>query len=159
MWVADHDMEVPSQDQIDVYAGRGLLIQSQRAWLWGTAVEHAVLYQYQLSNAKNILLGMIQTESPYFQPTPNAPQPFRVGMFPDDPTFADCTSDPKKCAKSWAVRIIDSSTVYILGTGLYSWFTDYTQGCVDTNNCQARGFEVQQSSDLWDLQFVRQSYR
>jgi hypothetical protein len=149
IWVADHDMEVPTQDQIDIYAGRGLLIQSQRAWLWATAVEHAVLYQYQLSNARNILMGMIQTESPYFQPTPNAPQPFRVGMFPDDPTFANCTSDPKNCAKSWAVRIIDSSTVYILGAGLYSWFTDYTQGCVNTNNCQTRAFEVQQSNDLW----------
>lgn len=33
-----------TQDQIDVYAGRVLLIKSKLAWLWGTAVEHCVFY-------------------------------------------------------------------------------------------------------------------
>jgi hypothetical protein len=149
VWIADHDMELVTQDQIDVYAGRGVLIQSQRAWLWGTSSEHAVLYQYQLSGAKNIFMGMIQTESPYYQPTPNAPQPFRTGLFPDDPTFANCTGDSAKCAMSWAVRIVDSSTIYVLGSGLYSWFNKYSQACVLSNDCQTRGFEVQESYDLW----------
>ncbi|GME48353.1 hypothetical protein CDV56_101071 [Neofusicoccum parvum] len=149
VWVADHDLDVVSQDQIDVYSARGVLIESQLAWLWGTASEHNVFYQYQLSGAKNILMGMIQTESPYFQPTPNAPQPFRTGLFPNDPTFADCTEDPAMCAVSWAVRIIDSSTVYILGSGLYSWFSDYSQDCLKTEDCQARGFEIEESFDLW----------
>lgn len=30
----------------------------------GTAVEHHVLYQYQLVNTKNIFMGFIQTETP-----------------------------------------------------------------------------------------------
>lgn len=30
----------------------------------GTAVEHHVLYQYQLANTKNIFMGFIQTETP-----------------------------------------------------------------------------------------------
>jgi hypothetical protein len=136
-----------TQDQIDIYAGRGLLVQSDRAWLWGTSVEHCVLYQYQLSGAKNILMSMIQTESPYFQPVPVAPQPFTPGLFPNDPTFTGCTGGG--CYFSWAIRIVDSTTVYILGSGLYSWFSDYSQTCLLTGNCQEKGFEVVQSFDLW----------
>lgn len=37
----------------------------------------------------------------------------------------------------------------MVGAGLYSWFNDYTQNCLTTENCQERGFEAQQSSDLW----------
>lgn len=136
-----------TQDQIDVYAGRGLLIESDLAWLWGTSVEHCVLYQYQISRAKNILMSMIQTESPYFQPVPTAPHPFTTGLFPNDPLFNNCVG--VGCAFSWAVRIIDSSTIYVLGSGLYSWFADYSQDCLATDSCQQRGFEVVQSHDLW----------
>lgn len=64
LWTADHDMDRQNLDQVNIYAARGLLIESDVAWLWGTSVEHNVLYQYQLSGAKNIVMGMIQTESP-----------------------------------------------------------------------------------------------
>ena len=134
-WVADHDMDKESQDQIDIYAGREILIESQLAWLYGTASEHCVLYQYQLSDAKNILLVMIQTESPYFQSAPQAPNPFPTGLFSNNPQFKDCDSGSDTCAVSWAVRIIDSSTVYILRSGLYSWFSKYDQACLVTENC------------------------
>lgn len=150
VWVADHDLDKISQDQIDIYVGRGVLIESQGpTWLYGTASEHCVLYQYQLSGAKEIVLGMIQTESPYFQPTPMAPQPFTIGLFKDDPTFDDCDSGSGTCAVSWAVRILDSETVYLLGAGLYSWFSDYSQDCLDTEDCQQRGFLIEQSNDIW----------
>ncbi|KAG7286304.1 hypothetical protein NEMBOFW57_008612 [Staphylotrichum longicolle] len=149
LWVADHDLEKITKDQIDVYAGRGLLIESDRAWLWGTASEHAVLYQYQFSQASNIFMSMIQTESPYFQPTPRAPLPFTTGLFPNDPTFSNCAATDAKCFASWAVRIVDSSAIYMLGAGLYSWFYNYNQACVTTNNCQNKGFEVEQSQDIW----------
>jgi hypothetical protein len=64
LWTADHDMDRQSLDQVDIYSARGLLIESDVAWLWGTSVEHNINYQYQISNAKNIVMGMIQTESP-----------------------------------------------------------------------------------------------
>ncbi|KAK7959253.1 pectin lyase-like protein [Apiospora aurea] len=144
LWVADHDMDKVTQDQIDVYSARGLLIESDHAWLWGTSVEHNTFYQYQLSNARDVVMGMIQTESPYYQPAPKAPAPFSPGLFSNDPTFTDCIADTTSgCATSWAVRIIDSSSIYILGAGVYSWFTDYSQ------DCQLRGFEVEQTSDIW----------
>ncbi|KAH7309114.1 LysM domain protein [Stachybotrys elegans] len=148
-WVADHDLDIPTEDQIDIYVARGILIESQRAWLWGTSSEHCVFYQYQVSGAKDIFMGMIQTETPYFQPVPRAPQPFRTGLFPNDPTFKDCKSDDPRCFSSWALRIVDSSAVYILGAGLYSWFYDYSQTCLKTNDCQRKGVEVQESSDVW----------
>ncbi|KAJ3952539.1 hypothetical protein N0V92_011011 [Colletotrichum tropicale] len=150
LWTADHDLEKATLDQIDIYAGRGLLIEADKAWLWGTSVEHNVLYQYQFSNARNVVMGMIQTESPYFQPVPKAPTPFITGLFANDPTFTGCVgASSATCAVSWAVRIIDSSSIYMLGAGLYSWFIDYSQDCLETEDCQQRSFEIQQSTDVW----------
>jgi hypothetical protein len=149
VWVADHDLDAPEQDQIDVYSARGILIESKLAWLYGTASEHSVLYQYQLSGAKNILMAMIQTESPYYQPSPRAPKPFIPGLFPNDPLFNDCKSNPLKCAVSWAVRIVDSSSIWVLGSGLYSFYSDYSQNCLETNDCQQRDFEIEQSFNIW----------
>lgn len=149
VWVADHDLDVSSQDQIDVYAARGILIESKTAWLYGTASEHSVLYQYQISGARNILMAMIQTESPYYQPVPQAPRPFIPGTFANDPTFDNCGTESTTCAVSWAVRVIDSTSIWILGSGLYSWFSDYSQKCLDTNSCQMRAFEIEQSYNIW----------
>jgi hypothetical protein len=47
------------------------------------------------------------------------------------------------------VRIIDSKTVYLLGEGLYSWFSDYSQECLETENCQKRVFHIEESNDIW----------
>jgi hypothetical protein len=41
--------------------------------MYGTSSEHNILYQYQVSGAKDLYMGMIQAESPYFQPVPRAP--------------------------------------------------------------------------------------
>lgn len=153
-WVADHDLDQPPtvDSQIDIYSARGILIESQGpTWLYGTASEHNILYQYQLSGAKNIYLGHMQTESPYFQPSPAAaPEPFiPTGIFPQDPTFADCST--ASCKKSWALRILKSTNIFIYSAGLYSFFGEnYDQGCVAQENCQKR--VVQASSDtqrLW----------
>lgn len=119
-WTADHDLDIASQDQLDVYSARGILIESLGpTWLYGTASEHNVLYQYQVSGATNLVMGMIQTESPYFQPVPKAPAPFTAGLFPNDPTFTDCPGNSLTCAVSWAVRVLDSSTIYMLGSGKF----------------------------------------
>ncbi|KAJ9199434.1 hypothetical protein DTO164E3_4746 [Paecilomyces variotii] len=107
------------------------------------------MYQYQLSQAESIVMGMIQTESPYFQPSPKAPGPFTAGLFSNDPTFEECDANSASCAMAWALRIIDSVTVYSLGSGLYSWFSDYTQDCLNTDNCQSRIMQIEQSSDTW----------
>ncbi|KAL6229037.1 pectate lyase superfamily protein-domain-containing protein [Aspergillus navahoensis] len=149
VWVADHDLDTVTQDQIDIYSARGILIESKQAWLYGTSSEHNVLYQYQLSGAENIFMAMIQTESPYYQPVPLAPSPFTPGAFPNDPLFDNSKSNALKCAVSWAVRIIDSSSVWILGIGLYGFFSGYSQACLETEDCQQRGLEIEQSFNVW----------
>lgn len=155
MWVADHDLDADDEGQIDVFAGRGALIESQGpTWLYATSSEHSVLYQYQLFNANNTIMGMIQTESPYFQPSPKAPQPITIGGFPNDPNFGDCDTGSATCAVSWGMRMLDSSSIYLLGAGLYSWYSEYSQVCVDTGNCQDRVFDVEQSYDVWIYNLV-----
>ncbi|KAJ6191605.1 pectin lyase-like protein [Penicillium mononematosum] len=160
-WTADHDLDLLTQDQITVYSGRGILIESQGpTWMYGTSSEHNVLYQYQISTAKQLYMSMIQTESPYFQPVPEAPQPFSTGLFPNDPSFSNCDANPSTCAISWALRILDSSSVYIMGAankllkGLYSFFYDYSQKCLDTGNCQQRAVEISESTDTWIYNLV-----
>lgn len=58
LWVADHDIEDATLSQITLYAGRGLLVESAAGgnWLYGTAVEHHQLYEYNLASTKDIAL-------------------------------------------------------------------------------------------------------
>jgi glucan 1,3-beta-glucosidase len=64
-WVADHELDLADHNQIDIYNGRGVLLESQNAvWMYGTASEHSQLYEYQLSNAKNVFMALMQTETP-----------------------------------------------------------------------------------------------
>lgn len=121
--------------QISLYGARGILVESQGpCWFYGTGSEHVIYYQYQLYKAKDIYLGHIQTESPYFQPNPVSPEPFTdtVGYFPGDPDWYDCKTD--KCREAWGVRIIDSEGITIHSAGLYSWFLDYKQDCLKSED-------------------------
>ncbi|KAL4956505.1 pectate lyase superfamily protein-domain-containing protein [Aspergillus filifer] len=149
-WTADHDLDIKSQDQLDVFTGRGILIESQGpTWLYGNSSEHNVLYQYQLSGARNVVMGMIQTQSPYFQPTPPAPKPLgkSIGGFANDPDMTIYKATDKTCGSSWGVRIVDSESIYMLGAAP-------TRKTVETNDCQQRAFEVQQSSNVWIVNLV-----
>lgn len=157
-WIADHDNDMdmyyqfdPSANQISLYGARGMLIESQGpCWFYGTASEHSVLYQYQLHGAKDIFLGHVQTETPYFQPVPVAPTPFEdslaLAAFPGDPKFSDCTSD--NCEEAWALRIMDSSDIIVHSAGLYSWFVNYAQDCLVPENCQERIMQVDGSTSV-----------
>ncbi|KAF8448258.1 pectate lyase superfamily protein-domain-containing protein [Kalaharituber pfeilii] len=151
-WVADHDLDILAQTQIDIYVARGILIESKGpTWLWGTASEHCVLYQYQTFQAENLFMGMIQTETPYYQRTPPAPEPFTsaLGKFKADPTFSDCPAGSNTCAFSWGVRLVNSKNVFTYGAGLYSWFSSYSQDCLKTEDCQQRMVETISSTGIW----------
>jgi hypothetical protein len=107
--------------------------------LYGTASEHAVFYQINFNKASNLFVGLVQTESAYYQPTPPPPAPFKdvVGLFPGDPTY-QCTAGNEfnGCDESWAMIIRQSGDIMIAGAGLYSWFSTYTQTCIDSQACQ-----------------------
>ncbi|KAF7368568.1 Glucan 1,3-beta-glucosidase [Mycena venus] len=131
VWNADHDLDAPSQGMINAFSARGILSESSvgPVWLVGTASEHHVLFQYSFLNAQNIYAGMIQTETPYFQPTPDPPAPFSINTAIGDPDeiFKD----------AWGLVITNSANIFVYGAGLYSFFQTYGQACVDTQNCQS----------------------
>ncbi|OBT86923.1 hypothetical protein VE02_04416 [Pseudogymnoascus sp. 03VT05] len=160
-WVGDHDNDASvfnqpdsTITQITVYGARGTLIESHGpSWFYGSGSEHTVLYNYLLSGAKNIYMGHIQTESPYYQPVPGAPAPFgAAASFPNDPDFSQCNitanTDNEQCRYSWGLQVIDSTDVTIHSTGLYSFFNAYYQDCIDTHNCQERVLEVKGSTGI-----------
>lgn len=147
LWVADHDIDDAANTQISVAVARGLLVDSTSGptWMFGTASEHSMLYQYNFNNATNTFAGMIQTESPYFQFAPGlaqSPGPFNasVGLFAADPIFPDatCNATDALCNFAWAVTMQENTNLTVAGAGLYSWFDNYLQECVDTQNCQQR---------------------
>jgi hypothetical protein len=81
---------------------------------------------------------MLQTELPYFQPSPPPPAPFAavVGISPGDPDYTcAANNDFSGCDKSWSVIIRESENIFIAGAGIYSWFTSYSQSCIDTQAC------------------------
>lgn len=137
-WAADHDLDYGSRSQISISAGRGILIESTSpVWLWGQSTEHFLLYQMCIHQAKNVLIGMLQTETPYFSGSKCPPatdlQPIAL---PSDPTFND-SKDPN-FNKGYGLLIKDSHSICVLGAGLYSFFDSYTQECIQARTCQRR---------------------
>ncbi|KAF2266470.1 pectin lyase-like protein [Lojkania enalia] len=144
LWTADHELDLSDHNQIDIYNGRGMLVESQGpVWLWGTASEHSQLCQYQFQGAKDIFYGAVQTETPYYQPNPTASVPFKVNSKYFDPDFSNTEN-----ASAWAIRIIDSESIWSYGSGTYSFFRDYDQTCVPGQNCQKDIIELENSSNI-----------
>jgi hypothetical protein len=82
---------------------------------------------------------MLQTESPYFQPSPKPPAPFTnvVGTFAGDPDYSCSASNEfSGCDESWSIIMTKSENIFVAGAGLYSWFSSYSQDCIDTQLCQ-----------------------
>ncbi|CAG7978394.1 unnamed protein product [Penicillium salamii] len=140
-WTADHELDLKDHNQINVYTGRGVLIESQNpVWLWGTSSEHHQLYNYQVSSAKNVFMGLIQSETPYYQSNPTALVPYTPQDSWNDPDFANCKT--ASCRKAWGLRVLKSSDVYVYGAGLYSFFENYAQSCLNSEDCQENMVEV-----------------
>ncbi|TBU39254.1 beta-1,3-glucanase [Dichomitus squalens] len=139
VWTADHDLD--SGPQLNLWTGRGIMSESQGpVWLIGTASEHAIIYQYYLNNAKNHYMGLIQTETPYFQPNPVPPAPFIANTAYKDPAFGP--------GAAWALTVTNSQNILVYGAGLYSFFQNYGQDCLNTFNCQQQIVNVDSSSSI-----------
>lgn len=118
-WVGDHNID--SGHGVNCFNARGLVIETNRAvWLYGTAMEHSFLYQYNLGpGAANVLLSILQTETPYFQP-----QFKLLGSAPSDPKFFAYQYHSFSIAASFS-----PSNVVLFGTGMYSFFHQWNQTC------------------------------
>lgn len=79
---------------------------------------------------------MIQGETPYWQPAPPAPEPFPPNSAFNDPTYGECQQGSATCRLAWGLRSVSSSNVYLYGAGLYNFFNNYDQTCLDTESCQ-----------------------
>ncbi|KAJ3493330.1 hypothetical protein NLG97_g4801 [Lecanicillium saksenae] len=144
LWVADHELDLADHSQVNIYNGRGFLHEAVKpSWLWGTASEHNVLYNYNFNGAQNVFQAAIQTETAYMQGNPDATVPFISNHNFADPGWSRCLGST--CARTWGLRVLNSSNIYIYGAGLYSFFNNYLQDCVDTNNCQDNIIDIQNS--------------
>jgi glucan 1,3-beta-glucosidase len=143
VWLADHDLDTSAQSQISIYSGRGILSESAGpVWMIGTASEHHTLYQYSLVNAASHYLGLIQTETPYYQPSPAPPAPFTVSTtFKDPATWTGVTA-------AWALRVTTSTDIIVFGAGHYSFFQNYAQTCLTPENCQSQIINVDTTSSV-----------
>lgn len=146
-WAADHELDLPDHNQINIFNGRGVLISSEEGpvWMYGTSAEHSVLYNYQIANASNVYMALIQTETPYFQSNPDATTPFTSNALYSDPVFSGNAS----VNKAWGLRIVDSEDVFIFGAGLYSFFDNYDQTCLATESCQDNIVSLEDSADVY----------
>ncbi|KZT08185.1 glycoside hydrolase family 55 protein [Laetiporus sulphureus 93-53] len=143
VWLADHDLDGDGRSQITVYSGRGILSESAGpVWMIGTGSEHHTLYQYNLVNARDHYMGLIQTESPYYQPTPVPPAPFTIEEKYHDPTF------PAGQPSAWAVNVQSSSNIFVFGAGLYSFFHNYDQACLKDSSCQSHVLNIDSISSI-----------
>jgi glucan 1,3-beta-glucosidase len=127
--------------------------------MYGTAFEHSVLYDYQFNAASNVYAGHIQHETAYFQANPNALTPFTPNAAYADPTFSHCTA--QNCPKTWGLRVLNSTNIFIYAAGLYSFFENWsTTSCLVSESCQEHMVDVQNSTDvyLWALSTKGSSY-
>ncbi|CCL99324.1 uncharacterized protein FIBRA_01342 [Fibroporia radiculosa] len=155
VWLADHDLDNASQDQLTIFSGRGILSQSAGpVWMIGTA-EHHTLYQYNLAGAQNHYMGLIQTETPYYQPSPAPPSPFSIESSYSDPSF------PSGQTAAWALYVQTSTDILVFGAGHYSFFQNYAQTCLSSNSCQEQIVSVDSSSSLsiYSLSTIGSTYQ
>ncbi|QKX63308.1 uncharacterized protein TRUGW13939_10477 [Talaromyces rugulosus] len=149
-WTADHDVDDPTNTRVSIFTGRGVLVEGTNIAMWGTGSEHHGLYQFQFDGATNVVGGYFQTESPYYQPSPDATSgPYTSDTKWNDPDFSTCL---KGNCDALGLRIVDSSSLSLYGVGLYSFFNDYDTSCSDLGgsaDCQSEVFRVDSGvSDL-----------
>ncbi|KAJ7871396.1 exo-beta-1,3-glucanase [Mycena olivaceomarginata] len=146
VWLADHTLDEDGVSQLTIFSGRGILSESQGpVWMIGTASEHHTLYQYQLLNAKEHYMGFIQTETPYYQPIPKTPlpYPFSITSKYGDPEF------PSDITMAWALVVRSSKEIVVFGANLYSFYSNYSQDCLATRNCQNQILNVSGDSSVY----------
>lgn len=137
--------------------------------MYGTASEHELLYQYSLVGARNVILGMIQTESPYFQGrsfalaskcadrSPMYPDPDCSRRYAPGRGIPSTEYKPSQEDRAIGLHLECCHSIFVLGAGLYSFFDSYAQDTLPDHACQRRLCIVDdqgQSSDIWLFQLA-----
>ena len=91
-WVADHDVD--TGQSLTVKNPRGMTVTgSGESWLYGTAMEHSFLWQYNFSGCGPVTTIVTQTETDYWSTPPTG----------------------------WAM-VHENARVQMYGSGWYNWF-------------------------------------
>jgi len=70
-------------------------------------------------------MGQIQTETAYYQPSPDISSPFPPVAADNDPQGSQLCDSTKGNCDGWGLRIINSHDISVYGAGLYSFFNNY----------------------------------
>lgn len=81
------------------------------------------------------------------QNNPNSITPFGPVAQYSDPNFSECFLPT--CYKTYGLFIFNSTYLFMYGGGLYSFFNNYDQGCLLTENCQQFIFGMEQSEGIY----------
>ena len=151
-WGANQDIDDFNVTYVQVFAGRGLLVESEvgNNWFVCAAVEHHSKYQFNMANTKNVYMDQTETESPYYQPNPNASYPYPYDASLHDPLYTtdvplfnstvpifnssdpifNTTSPPILASTdmAWSQVITNSSDITIYSTAFFSWFLNWGKG-------------------------------
>jgi glucan 1,3-beta-glucosidase len=111
------------------------------------------MYNYQFVNASNVYMGHIQQETAYYEGNPNSLGTIFVPQAAwNDPTYSNCVQT--NCARTWGLRLVNSSSIFMYGGGLYNFFENWsTTSCLGTESCQERMVDIENCTDiyLWAL--------
>ena len=79
---------------------------------------------------------------------------FEGGVLANDLAFKSCDPSSKTYGVSWAVRILNSARIYLPSAGLYSWFSEYSQDCLEAESSQDKGMGIRSSISSWLFNLV-----
>jgi len=105
------------------------------------------LYSQKLRKSFHLLLLTVLIWHSYMQDNPNSISAYPAIQAWNDPFFDQCTT--ATCYKTYGLRIVDSNRVFVYGAGLYSFFDNYDQGCLITENCQEYMIQLDNSSEIY----------
>ncbi|EKD17927.1 uncharacterized protein L3040_004467 [Drepanopeziza brunnea f. sp. 'multigermtubi'] len=128
-WIADHSLDGGSAQNIAV--GRGLLVEATKGtWIAGASFEHCVLYSYNFHRAQNVFVGMLQSETAYWQgegAQQNAPAPWTASATVGDPDYSWCGGSDQKCRMGVHANIDGGKNLFLYAAGFWTFFHGETQ--------------------------------
>ncbi|KAG6874267.1 hypothetical protein C0995_001492 [Termitomyces sp. Mi166 len=132
-----------------------LKVVSQGTWVW--LADHDLdgdgASQISIYSGRGILS---ESEGPpYWQPVPPAPEPFATDCAFKNPDFSETD------ISAWALSVEASENIIVFGAGLYSFFQNYSQVCLNNRDCQTRIINVDADSSIsiYSLSTVASTYQ
>ncbi|KAF7907389.1 uncharacterized protein EAF01_004975 [Botrytis porri] len=149
-WAADHDIDDRNVTQIQIFTGRGILVESAAGdnWFINIPSEHHSKYQYNFANTKNIFMSMAQTEVPYYQPNPIASYPYPYKKQLSDPFFSGPLNGTNGASRqvAWAQIMTNSHDIVVYGSSYFTYFHDWSTDCTTSSTCAEVSFSIDTKS-------------